>query len=297
MAAAGEIGLGSAQAGDVASAAVARLTEWAPLIGEMLRADPGSESGLTALCDLALLSSVLTRDRVVEGAERLSAALAGVLGSTAPTEAPHPGPAAWARHAAGAWLDPGQERLRLADPAYQCVVSGSAEVMLVLGPSWRKEEISHVASRLHALPLPGPRSGSDAGNAVELYELAHVAFYCTDFGAATGAIADDLARCLASQLARGLSILPMEDAWLDLAAELMLGHWYLTGDWPSPRSTKGPDAASWRVHIGPKWIWQTIDTFSVNDPEMLFRYHTLAVTAMLVSYRAEGMKSPTVPKE
>ena len=288
----------------LAAALVLALARRAPELVSLLDHDPRCEAAWTAVADLALLASVLERDVPVIGRplhEALRASLPSLLGRAHELG---PGPQHWAAHAAAAWVEPETERERLRDPRSRAAVEVSRGVVLQLGPAWRPEEVAHVAFRLGATRNPPPlRQVELAAPGGSPYELTHVAFFGTDFGAVQPAgsatpgeskrapareAAEDerpsersgeaVAAQLVEKAAAALGLLARgdwrQDDWIyDLGAELLLATHCLTGAWPA-------ESLPWITAIMPERAERTLETLEREPGALLRLYHLMAVTAL-----------------
>lgn len=241
----------------------------------LLTSDPSAEPTLTALADLALCASILERDHSASSVCLLACTIRSVL--DAPilgTIGLSPGPEAWALHAARSWLDPAIERQRLHDNRIHNLLAESERVVLALGPSWRPEEVAHVAARLTGSNLPALRAVRVDSSVMSLYELAHVVFYATDFGAVM--VSSPLAAELAATAMRRAEELSAAVWGYDVGVELILAARFLSGQWP-------PEATAWIGTLMPEWARIALTTLHEQPEQFLRLYHSMILTALAVA--------------
>jgi hypothetical protein len=259
---------------------VRALTEGVDVLAALLAEDAGSEAGWTALADLAVLGSVLDRDYPQSGAARLLRAVGGVATAAGARLASAPGPQQWAAHVAAVCADPAAERLRITHPSVKLLLEQSNDAVQALGPSWRREEIAFVNARLHGTPLPALRALPAENTNMVLYELAHLAFYTTDFGARTAACplakaeAGPLAQAAAARARYFAARFPALEEYWDLGLELVLAHRYLAGAWPE-------SATIWAGSVIPRLAGQARRAILADRLNYLRFYHPMAVAALV----------------
>jgi hypothetical protein len=251
---------------------VRELTEGVDVLAALLAQDAGSEAGWTALVDLALLGSVLGRDDPQSGAAELLRAVYGVVTAARARLAGAPGPQQWAAHFAAVCADPAAEQLRVAHASVKRLLDQSGDAVLALGPSWRSEEIAFVNARLHGSPLPALRALPAENTSMVLYELAHLAFYSTDFGARVAAA--PLAQAAAARARHFAARFPALDEYWDLGLELVLAHRYLAGAWPD-------SATIWAGSVIPRLAERARRAMRADRLHYLRFYHPMAVAALV----------------
>lgn len=268
---------------ELAEAVVAELARGTNVLVEALTDDPRSEAALTALADLSLLGAVLERHSEGTSISILARSLRGILAKSSVCDGPlPPGPEAWALHACRAWLDPAAERRRLEDRQSREIVDGSRRVVLTLGPNWRPEEVAYVAACLNGSDLPALRPvKSDVTARSAMYELAHIAFYATDFGAAPAA-RGSIAANLVATAAGVIGQLEKTASNWDVGVELILAARYLSGHWPK-------EANAWIRSLIPNWLSVALSSLRDGPERFLGVYHAAAVSALaLIQVQANG---------
>jgi len=226
--------------------------------------NPESEWALTALADLALLERARVRLIPDPVARAVSRGIGVVLdrqgcpdgGSTT---------RAWALMAAGAWVG------RIS-PCTMPEADRVSRRMIRFGPSWRADEVTYFRARLGG-PLPAlrPVSTSSIGG---LQELAHVAFFASDFGAyrLRGGLASELGKH-ASGAAIGLRASPDD---YDLVLELVLASRWLTG-------RLEPVLDDWARRLVPAWTFAAAEAIGKSANRYRSLYHALAQSSLLIT--------------
>ncbi len=271
---------------DLACLAESLITELAgnvEVLLTLLTNDPRFEPGLTALADIALFASILERDYPESGSTVLAAAVRSVLAAPAlRVGAANPGPEEWALHAARVWLDPAMEQQRLHDQHILDLVVESERAVFALGPPWRPEEIAHVSAHLTGSALPALRAVKVEASVMSLYELTHVAFYATDFGAvpASGPLAAELG----ATAARVADELASTEWGYDVGVELVLAARFLSGQWQ-------PEAEVWTGIVMPQWASIARSALRGHPEQFLVLYHPMMVTALAVAQSAAKGKT------
>ena len=177
-------------------------------------------------------------------------------------------------HAARAWLDPVRERQRLKDQLILRVVLESEHTILTLGPTWRPEEVAHVAARVFGSDLPKLRPVNMDGTVFSMYELAHVAFYCTDFGGIR--VEGSLSSELALVATRGAAELATTDWGWDLGTELVLAARFLSGGWPA-------QVDPWIRTLLPQRASAAASTLREHPEAFLRVYHPMVLSAVALA--------------
>jgi hypothetical protein len=269
---------------ELAESLVTELARNVKVLSTLLTNDPRSESGLTALADLALLASVLARDHPGSNPEPLADAVRYVLAVLAPRPGgASPGPEEWALHAAQVWLDADIERQRLHNRHICELVAESKWAVLALGPPWRPEEIAYVDACFTGSSLPALRAVKVDTSIISLYELTHVAFYATDFGAVPAQ--GPLAAQLAATAAKVAGEIASTDWGWDVGVELILAARFLSGRWPA-------EADVWIGTLMPERTRLAISALRGRPEQFMSLYHAMGITALaLAQVAANGRTS------
>lgn len=237
----------------------------------VLTRDADSESGLTALADLALVTSVWVRTGQQHcTAWALFTGIHSLSVEVSPPRESAPSPQTWARHLVAACVAPEDERARLEAETYRVCVDRSALIAQHLGPSWRESEISFIRHCLTGADLPPIEAALSAG---DVYAFTHFVFFATNFGAVrpNGDANDFEGRCRTLlDLLRNLVGSVPDQVHIDAALEIALAQRFLTGQWPL-------SLPFWMHAAG---VWARGVLASTNDGgHLMSTYHPLLLSA------------------
>lgn len=264
----------------LANLLIAELTKSIDTLIVLLTNNSRSEAGLTAIADLAIITSILKRDHPgIDSFELADAILALLENPVLRPRFENPGPEEWALHVARVCLNIDKERERLSSSMIIKLIEDSKRVVLSLGPPWRLDEVAYVETCVTGSDLPKLRTISIGAYNISLYELTHNALYATDFGRVSieGAITNQLASTATEALS---GLVDTEEDW-DLGTELLLAVKFLTGKWPI-----GADV--WLEKLMPKWSQNAVSKLHSHPDLFMSLYHQMSITALTFSQYAKN---------